>query len=168
VRTLSKILTVGAISVLLGMAAYLWFDVVQTLRHPRPVAVAPMKPPAGGIVWAGRVFRTPAGLRRWLHSRGASYSRWRRRFPAQARILEHRRLPPPTTTASVTQAAATTAADTRHDAATTPRRDRVRSASATRNREANRGVLLAVLLAAIGAVILLAAFAQQYRRMTRY
>lgn len=155
-RALPKLFAVLAIAAALCAATLLWLDVVQTLRHSKPV-VAPKGPPVpSGILWGDRVFRSPRELERWLHSRGASYSRWRRRFPDEARVLEHR--PPLSTTSpSVTRAAAR--ARRRADAATTKKAaghteatkaDRAASPVAAGSR---RDLLLWVVIVAAGGAL---------------
>ena len=118
-----RLLVVAALGVLLASVVMVWADVVRSVRHPGHGVTSSVEPDA--IVWGNRVFRSPSELQRWLHSRGASYSHWRRRFPAEARVLEHR--PPlPATTATLTNAAsraATTAPDS--SAATTATSERV-------------------------------------------
>jgi hypothetical protein len=60
-----------------------WYYVVQTLRHVKPVTVAP----ASSVYWGSLYFNTHQDLSRWLHHRGARYSVWARRHPhAAARI----------------------------------------------------------------------------------
>lgn len=158
---LRKVLVVSAFVLLFGAAVVAWLDVVQTLRQARPVTPGP-GPDA--IVWGNRVFGSPHELERWLHSRGASYSHWRKRFPADARVLEH--LPPrPTTTASVTHATATTSSTkATHAAATTVASKRTAAAPDAANGGARRGLLLWFLvLAAIGT---LAAIASRIHRQS--
>jgi len=129
-RSLPKrLLVVAALGVLLASVVMVWADVVRTVRHPGHGVTSSLEPDA--IVWGNRVFRSPSELQRWLHSRGASYSHWRMRFPAEARVLEHR--PPlPATTATLTNAVST-AATTEPDssAATTATSERVEPAATT-------------------------------------
>jgi hypothetical protein len=90
-RPLTLLAMLGAV-VLLVLT---WSKVVSTISNPR--AVAPKAQPSA-IVWADRVFASPASLRRWLHSRGMTYGVWSRHHPRQAAILEHRPLPQPAKT----------------------------------------------------------------------
>lgn len=149
----------SVILLLFGTAVLAWLDVVQTLRHATPAPSPKAGSGPDAIVWGNRVFGSPHELKRWLHSRGASYSRWRKRFPADARVLEHRP-PQPATTASVTHPAATT-----RSASTVPAQTAVTKVSAARtaapadsaNGGARRGLLLWFLvLAAIGALVAIA------------
>lgn len=152
---LPKFVVIPAILVILGAAAFTWLDVVQMLRQAAPVA--PMRPPPEAIEWGNQVFRSPAELERWLHSRGASYSHWRKRFPAEARVLEHRP-PPPTTTIPVSNGAANAVPAERTNAGATKataKRNAAPSAAAADDGGARRGVIVAFVLAALATVILI-------------
>jgi hypothetical protein len=77
------LLTVTLVLVLALIAV--WARVVQTLAKP-----ADPRPPIGqprSIVWQNRVFTTDGQLRRFLHVRGLSYSRWVSRHPAAFAVL---------------------------------------------------------------------------------
>ena len=159
---LRKVLVVSAFVLLFAAAVFAWVDVVQTLRHTTPVTPATVGPGPDAIVWGNRVFGSPHELERWLHSRGASYSHWRKRFPADARVLEH--LPPrPTTTASASHhTATTTSTEATHAAATAVAGKRTAAPRDAANGGARRGLLLWFLvLAAIGT---LAAIASRIHR----
>jgi hypothetical protein len=82
-RALVLLLTVVG----LGAAAFTWARVVQTISDARPPA-ATMR--ATSIVWNDRVFQSPAGLARWLRSRGATYAGWSSQHPAGRDLLERR------------------------------------------------------------------------------
>jgi hypothetical protein len=71
----------------LAAAGFSWYRVAHTLQTAKPVKV-PTIHPVSSVVWGGRVFISKAGLAAWLHSRGASYSRWASRNPNLARVFE--------------------------------------------------------------------------------
>jgi hypothetical protein len=78
---------------LAGLAAVGWG--VHTIGSGKPVALA-VQPPS--IVWAGRVFKSPAALSAWLHSRGDSYAEWSTRHPILSAVVEGRPVPAPAPT----------------------------------------------------------------------
>jgi hypothetical protein len=145
---MKQLFLVLAYVVILGAFAFVCVDLVQTLLHtPRATTNAP-QPDA--IVWGNRVFGAPHEFKRWLHSRGASYSHWRKRFPAEARVLEHR--PPlPATTTSVTTAATTATVTKPTKTAptkTTAEHTVAPRASVANNGGARRGLMLWFLMVA--------------------
>ena len=77
------VLTV-TLALVLSLVA-VWARVVQTLSKP-PATRPPIGQPRS-IVWQNRVFTTDAQLRRFLHTRGLSYSRWVSRHPAAFAVL---------------------------------------------------------------------------------
>jgi hypothetical protein len=77
-----------------------WGVVIRTLREVRPVP-SPGRPSA--VVWADRVFQSPAELRRWLRSRGGSYESWSRGHPKAWATLEHLPVPREPVTAAPTK-----------------------------------------------------------------
>jgi hypothetical protein len=79
-------LLVAAIALGLALAGFAWYRVAHVLSAARPVKV-PTIHPVSGVVWGGRVFSSRSSMAAWLHSRGASYSRWAERNPALARAL---------------------------------------------------------------------------------
>ena len=82
----SRIVTFTAALVLMGALVLVWARVVSTLTsHIDP------KPPIGqprAVVWQNRVFTTDGQLRRYLHAKGVSYSRWVSRHPAAFALLQ--------------------------------------------------------------------------------
>lgn len=79
---------------LLGAVALLvftWSQVVKTLTNAKPIE--PGASHVSSIVWADRVFESPASLSRWLRDHGGSYETWSAHHPQQAAIIEHRRVP---------------------------------------------------------------------------
>ena len=87
-RPLATLLVLGAFAV----AVLTWLKVAQTLNDiPQPTRNA--QPSA--VVWAGRVFKTPSELGRWLRSHGSDYRTWARRHPLDASALERRPAPAP-------------------------------------------------------------------------
>jgi hypothetical protein len=89
-RAWSKPLFLPLVAALLVVAGFVWLDVVQKMRHPSPVPIPKGRPFPNAIMWADRSFSSRKELARWLHSKGASYSHWRKRFPSEAAVLEHR------------------------------------------------------------------------------
>jgi hypothetical protein len=82
----SRFVTITTTLVLLGALVLVWAKVVSTLT-----ANVEKKPPIGqpqGVVWQRRVFTAEAQLRRYLHARGVSYSRWVSRHPAAFAVLQ--------------------------------------------------------------------------------
>jgi len=74
-----------------GAAAFTWAQVVRTISDARP-PVSTLR--ATSIVWNDRVFQSPAGLARWLRSRGATYAGWSAQHPLGRDLLEHRPFKP--------------------------------------------------------------------------
>ena len=157
-RALPKLFVVLAMAALLGAGAFAWLEVVRTLEHPNPVVAPNGAPFPNGIVWGGRVFQSPRELERWLRSKGASYSRWRRRFPAEARVLEHR--PPLSTTSPPVTKAAAAARATRRSHATTSKSARRTQATQAEHTAApatagsRRDLLLWIVIVALGGALL--------------
>jgi hypothetical protein len=73
-----------------------WGLFVRTLRDATPVP-APHRTPTT-VVWADRVFSSPAQIRRWFRLHGLSYKRWSAAHPQAVAVLEHRKLAVPVTT----------------------------------------------------------------------
>ena len=72
--------------VVLAALVLVWAKVVSTLT-----ATVEKKPPIGeprAVVWQSRVFTTEGQLRRYLHAKGLSYSRWVSRHPAAFALLQ--------------------------------------------------------------------------------
>jgi hypothetical protein len=82
----SRLLQAITLVFVVGAAVLTWGVVIRTLREVRPVP-SPGRPTA--VVWADRVFQSPAELRRWLRSRGGSYESWSRAHPKAWATLEH-------------------------------------------------------------------------------
>jgi hypothetical protein len=83
---LSRFFTLVMALVLAGALVLVWARVVSTLT-----ANIEPKPPIGqpqGVVWQNRVFTTEGQLRRYLHAKGVSYSRWVSRHPAAFAVLQ--------------------------------------------------------------------------------
>lgn len=82
----NRFITFTMALVLLGALVIVWAKVVSTLTaHVEP------KPPIGqphAVVWQNRVFTTDGQLRRYLHAKGLSYSRWVSRHPAAFALLQ--------------------------------------------------------------------------------
>jgi hypothetical protein len=116
-RHLASILTLILVAIGLVAAGVIWARVAQTISDAKPVVVATTPPSA--IVWADRVFTSPEALKHWLWSRGATYAEWKRRYPAAASVIEHRRFAAPAS-ASSHQSAPTAAADHGTAPAATP------------------------------------------------
>jgi hypothetical protein len=76
---LSRVLTSGAAIVLAAVLAVVWVRVIHTLTAPSNAPRVVAQP--GALVWDGRVFTTPAQLKRYLEGRGLSYTRWSARHP---------------------------------------------------------------------------------------
>ena len=83
---LSRFVTITMTLVLVGALVLVWAKVVGTLTaHIDP------KPPIGqpqAVVWQSRVFTTEGQLRRFLHAKGLSYTRWVSRHPAAFAVLQ--------------------------------------------------------------------------------
>jgi hypothetical protein len=82
----SRLVTLTMAIVLLGALVLVWAKVVSTLT-----ANIEPKPPIGqpqSVVWQNRVFTTEGQLRRYLHTKGLSYSRWVSRHPAAFALLQ--------------------------------------------------------------------------------
>jgi hypothetical protein len=82
--------TVAGAALLVAALVIFWGLFVRTLRDATPVP-APHRT-ATTVVWGDRVFSSPAQLRRWLHSRGSSYSHWSTKHPQAVAVLEHKKL----------------------------------------------------------------------------
>jgi hypothetical protein len=83
----------AAVFVLVAMivcAAAIWAQVVDTIRHPRPIPPAPPPPRVTGVVWGHRVFVDVRSLRSALSAHGVSYEAWARKHPAVKKILRVR------------------------------------------------------------------------------
>jgi hypothetical protein len=94
-----------------------WLKVAQTLSDavPQPPVARP-----SAIVWSDRVFETPAGLRAWLRSHGATYTAWSKQHGQAAATLEHVTRPIVTTQAAQTRTTVTTQAAQTRTTVTTP------------------------------------------------
>jgi hypothetical protein len=82
----NRLVTIGMALVLLAALVLVWAKVVSTLT-----ANIERKPPIGqpsAVVWQNRVFTTDGQLRRYLHTKGVSYSRWVSRHPAAFAVLQ--------------------------------------------------------------------------------
>ena len=82
----NRFVTIVMTLVLLGALVLVWAKVVSTLT-----ASIEKKPPIGqpsAVVWQNRVFTTDGQLRRYLHTKGLSYSRWVSRHPAAFAVLQ--------------------------------------------------------------------------------
>lgn len=79
----------------LAAAAVPWVFAARMLMHPTPVTTPRTSAPPHSIVWAHRVFTSPADLAAWLKSRGMTYRLWAARYPVDAAILEQRPIPAP-------------------------------------------------------------------------
>jgi hypothetical protein len=86
----SRLLPAIPLLLVAAAAVVLWGVVIRTLREVEPV---PSPRHASAVVWADRVFQSPAELRRWLRARGGHYDAWRRAHPSAWATLEHRALP---------------------------------------------------------------------------
>jgi hypothetical protein len=73
-----------------GIAAFTWMQVVQTISSAKP---GPVTTHASSIVWGDRVYESPTVLARWLRARGASYARWQEKHSVASALLEHRPVP---------------------------------------------------------------------------
>jgi hypothetical protein len=83
---LAHVLTLLMTLVLLAALILVWAKVVSTLT-----ANIEPKPPIGqphAVVWQNRVFTTDGQLRRYMHAKGLSYSRWVSRHPAAFALLQ--------------------------------------------------------------------------------
>jgi hypothetical protein len=167
-RALPKLLIVLVIAALLVVAGLLWLDVVQKMRHASPVPVPKGPPFPSAIVWGDHVFSSRTEFARWLHSKGASYSHWRKRFPSEAAVLEHRRRFFRSTASPSVRRAAAIARARRRAAAAKPKKA-ARGAMKTKRAApassgARRDVLLwTVIVAAGGALIVMWARAFRLR-----
>jgi hypothetical protein len=97
--------TVLLLFVGVAAVAATWLKVAQTLSD-----VVPQQPVThpSAIVWSDRVFETPAALRVWLRSRGATYTAWSTQHGLAAATLEHVIRPVVTTHVAETRRAVTT------------------------------------------------------------
>jgi hypothetical protein len=75
--------------VAVAVVAVVWVQVALVLDKPLRQSASTLQPTA--VVWGNRVFSDVRSLRRWLMSRGESYSAWSRTHPQARAILEHRR-----------------------------------------------------------------------------
>jgi hypothetical protein len=82
-----------------------WVLTALSLTRPLRIAQTPAMPRPQSIVWADRVFSSPAALAAWLSANGATYQSWARHHPADAGILEH--VPPAAFTPPGQEAAGT-------------------------------------------------------------
>jgi hypothetical protein len=123
----------------------IWAQVVITFRDARPV---PTTARASAIVWAGKVFDSPATISSWLSSRGASYHSWSRMHPGARAVLE--KLPPPQTPP------AASATPSRPGVATTTPAPQNAARTVTKRTHSLGGLFVLVSLIA-GAVCVLAA-----------
>ena len=83
---LARFVTLVMTLVLLAALILVWAKVVSTLT-----ANIERKPPIGephAVVWQNRVFTTDGQLRRYMHAKGLSYSRWVSRHPAAFALLQ--------------------------------------------------------------------------------
>jgi hypothetical protein len=164
-RAVPKPLFLLLVAALLVVAGFLWLDLVQKMRHPSPVPIPKGRPFPNAIMWGDRSFSSRKELARWLHSRGASYSHWRERFPSEAAVLEHRhRLS--TASPSVLQAAAIARARRHADSAKTKkaatRATKTKRTAAPPSIGTRRDVLLwTAIVAALGALVVM--FARMFR-----
>jgi hypothetical protein len=82
----ARFVTITVALVLLAALVLVWGKVVTTLT-----AKIERKPPIGqphGVVWQDRVFTTEGQLKRYLHVKRVSYSRWVSRHPAAFALLQ--------------------------------------------------------------------------------
>jgi hypothetical protein len=82
----NRLITFTMALVLLAALVLVWAKVVSTLT-----ANIEPKPPIGqphAVVWQNRVFTTDGQLRRYMHAKGLSYSRWVSRHPAAFALLQ--------------------------------------------------------------------------------
>jgi len=82
----ARLVTLLMALVLVAALAVVWVKVVSTLTsniEPRPPIGQPR-----AVVWNNRVFTTDGQLRRYLHAKGLSYSRWVSRHPAAFAVLQ--------------------------------------------------------------------------------
>jgi hypothetical protein len=82
----ARLMTLLMVLALLAGLVVVWAKVVSTLT-----ANIEPKPPIGqprAVVWQNRVFTTDGQLRRFLHAKGLSYSRWVSRHPAAFAVLQ--------------------------------------------------------------------------------
>jgi hypothetical protein len=82
----NRLITFTMALVLLVALILVWAKVVSTLT-----ANIEPKPPIGqphAVVWQNRVFTTDGQLRRYMHAKGLSYSRWVSRHPAAFALLQ--------------------------------------------------------------------------------
>jgi hypothetical protein len=82
----NRFITFTMAFVLLAALVLVWAKVVTTLT----VNIQP-EPPIGephAVVWQNRVFTTDGQLRRYMHAKGLSYSRWVSRHPAAFALLQ--------------------------------------------------------------------------------
>ena len=84
----SRFVTIVMTLVLLAALVLVWAKVVSTLTahvEPKPAIGQPR-----AVVWQSRVFTTEGQLRRFLHAKGLSYTRWVSRHPAAFAVLQAR------------------------------------------------------------------------------
>jgi hypothetical protein len=117
--------TVAGAALLVAALVIFWGLFVRTLRDATPVP-APHRT-ATTVVWGDRVFSSPAQLRRWLHSRGSSYSHWSTKHPQAVAVLEHKKLAVTVTTSRPQK----TTSGTKRATSTVPRTRNVASGSQT-------------------------------------
>jgi hypothetical protein len=82
----NRLITFTMALILLAALVLVWAKVVSTLT-----ANIQPKPPIGephAVVWQNRVFTTDGQLRRYMHAKGLSYSRWVSRHPAAFALLQ--------------------------------------------------------------------------------
>ena len=82
----NRLITFTMALILLAALVLVWAKVVSTLT-----ANIEAKPPIGqphAVVWQNRVFTTDGQLRRYMHAKGLSYSRWVSRHPAAFALLQ--------------------------------------------------------------------------------
>lgn len=92
VRVLSRVRPLVFLATIAAIAAVgvVWGKVALEIKDASPPSTR-SRPTA--IVWDDRVFSSSAQLRRWLRSRGQTYTGWARTHPASAAVLEHRPAP---------------------------------------------------------------------------
>ena len=82
----NRFVTITMTLVLLAALVLVWARVIGTLT-----AKVEKKPPIGqpqAVVWQNRVYTTDGQLRRYLHAKGVSYSRWVSRHPAAFAVIQ--------------------------------------------------------------------------------
>jgi hypothetical protein len=76
--------------VVVACAAFIWVQVVHTIRHPKPIPDAPPPPRIAGVVWGDRVFVDVPSLRSALAARAVTYRAWARKHPTANAVLRAR------------------------------------------------------------------------------